>query len=1341
MSIQSLTGYTFGQYELRELLGAGGMGAVYRAYQASLKRYVAVKVLSAQLAEQPDYIARFLREAETSAALEHPHIVPVHDYGTQQTISYVVMRLLTGGSLAERVAQRRDSAQPLPSLGEIAELLRQLAGALDYAHSQGVIHRDIKLSNVMFDNYGNAYLVDFGIAKLLHETASLTASGAVIGTWGYMAPEQWRAETLTPATDQYALGVMVYALVTGRLPFEAPTPAGIMHKHLNEMPTPPYAYRPDVPPALTAVLERAMAKKAEDRFPTCTAFAQAFDSAIRGQTGEVTDYFTAPLKRRPAPVAGTRVSAPDYPPTATRPIYRHPAMWVMGAALVVAAIVIAFLLFGGGEKAKSPATPAPGVAVVATETETLTPTITAAPGETVTPSPTPTATPTMPAIQTIQTDTPTSEPTSTPTDTETSTFTPMPTETAPLTLTVTPTLPPTLSEDEKEATIQAQIEEMLTLTATQWTPTPTPSYTPTEDLAATAQARLEQTETQQASDWIMTQTQMVLDLTATAAAWTPTPTPTATATVTPTYTITPSPAPAPTLIAGAPEEAFFPAGSSNRAWTPVIQDFDGVEMVLVPAGCFMMGSESGNDDEKPVHEVCFDQPFWIDRTEVTNAQYGSSGYFAGDSYPRDRVTWFEAQGFCESRGARLPTEAEWEYAARGPERWLYPWGNEFIAENVVYYDNSGGQVSRVGSAPGGASWVGALDMSGNVWEWTSTIYDQQHFPYPYIPDDGRENSEDTTTARVKRGGSWAMVEKDVRTTIRHSFLPSTNDWTVGFRCARSADQAAQPATPAEPTLVAAAPETAYFPAGASNRAWRPYIQDFDGVEMVRAPAGCFMMGSDDGYLNEKPAHRVCFDDPYWIDQTEVTNGQFAAFNGQAESSSYFSGDDRPREEITWTEAQAFCESRGARLPTEAEWEYAARGPEAWEYPWGDDFDGNKIAWNRDTSEGSASVGSLPAGASWVGALDMSGNVWEWVADWADWQLWDVGYYASLEDGAINPTGPASGEYRVLRGGSWGYGATVLYRAAFRDFKMPVTREYDIGFRCARSDNETAPQPVAPAEPTPVAAAPEEAFFPAGSSNRAWTPVIQNFDGVEMVLVPAGCFMMGSTDEQVEAAFELCEAERGPGQCDRSWFYNEQPAHEVCLDAFWIDQTEVTNAQYRACVEAGACTPPGHRTHYDDPSYADHPVVYVTWFQANTYAAWIGGRLPTEAEWEYTAGGPEGWTYPWGNEATPCERANVSIRGSYCTGGTLPVGSYPNGASWVGALDMSGNVWEWVSSIYLPYPYDAADGRENNADTGGQRVFRGGAWGYNQGDSRSEVRYRTAPTNSDTGGGFRCARSY
>ena len=883
MGVHNLTGQTLGQYELHELLGAGGMGAVYRAYQRNLKRDVAFKVLSAQLAEQPDYIARFMREAETSAILEHPHIVPIYDYGVQQDVIYVTMRLLTGGSLAERVAQRRNSAQPLPSLGEVADLLKQVAGALDYAHSQGVIHRDIKLSNVMFDNHGNAYLVDFGIAKLLLETTGLTASGAVVGTWSYMAPEQWRSETLSPATDQYALGVMIYALVTGHLPFEAPTPAGVMHKHLNEMPTPPQTFRPEISASIATVLNRAMAKRSADRFPSVKAFAQAFEEVIRGQPGEPTRYFTAPLIRKP--IQRRPISTPGHvkqPATATQPIYRHPAMWVMGVLVVVLLVTVVFLAVrGNDEKAATPA----GVAAA----DTMTPAEISSPTARVEPSATLTEAATSTPRLIIEVIT---SPTLTPTITDTAPHTPT------WTATRAPTATPTLSLTEIEGTIQVEMAGMLTLTATYWTPTYTSA--PTIDVQATALARLAQTQTAEAWDrhadpnahtnqythsyanshgnidphtdrYSFAYVHLIADGLCDSNSHThpnlyfdagavphpdqyadgdaatndcaatidphtnpicgPTSTPAAigmvisgginlregpdtnypvvavlTATTSVTIigqegdwyhvrlrdgtegwlrqdlfavigTATPSPTPNSTRVAQAQSGV-----QRNAAWTPLVHEFNGVEMVLVPAGCFMMGGEGSLGDETPIHEVCFEQPFWIDRTEVTNGRYGSTGQFSGDNRPRERVTWFEARDFCENRGTRLPTEAEWEYAAHGPESWIYPWGDEFLSDNVVWADNSGNQTEDVGSRPRGVSWVGALDMSGNVWEWVADWYGDYSSAKqinPVGPTSG--------DSRVMRGGAWVSTSPGyLRASYRAQYRPDGSLNLIGFRCARAA---------------------------------------------------------------------------------------------------------------------------------------------------------------------------------------------------------------------------------------------------------------------------------------------------------------------------------------------------------------------------------------------------------------------------------------------------------------------------------------------------------------------------------------------------------------------------
>jgi formylglycine-generating enzyme required for sulfatase activity len=252
----------------------------------------------------------------------------------------------------------------------------------------------------------------------------------------------------------------------------------------------------------------------------------------------------------------------------------------------------------------------------------------------------------------------------------------------------------------------------------------------------------------------------------------------------------------------------------NWDWEPWTQTFGGVEMMLVPPGCYTMGSSPQHiqdtfrecsailgentcnlfEDEGPQREYCYTEPFWIDRYQVTNQQYGSHGTFTGANEPRTNITWWEAYQHCERRGGRLPTEAEWEYAARGPDNLIYPWGDEFDGTNLNFCDsncqfnwrdpnwNDGyAQVSPVGAYPDGESWVGALDMAGNTWEWTSTIYR----PYPYQSHDGRENLDDRDSRRTLRGGTWNYLRFETRTSARAANLADfpSSDW-YGFRCTR-----------------------------------------------------------------------------------------------------------------------------------------------------------------------------------------------------------------------------------------------------------------------------------------------------------------------------------------------------------------------------------------------------------------------------------------------------------------------------------------------------------------------------------------------------------------------------
>lgn len=327
MGLQNLAGRRLAGYELRHRLGSGGMGVVYLAYQAKLKREVAVKIMLSGLLEHPIYLERFTREAETIAALEHPHIVPLYDYGNEGEITYVVMRLLSGGTLSERLLARAQAEEPLPSLYEVAQLLRQIGSAVDYAHQRGVIHRDIKTSNIMFDTHGTPFLVDFGIAKLLETSTALTGLGTALGTPAYMAPEQWMGQPVTGAVDQYALAVVIYLLATGTLPFPADTPHAMMQKHLNEMPPSAHVVREALPPAVSPVLERALHKEPAARFATIRAFIDSFEAAVAGVgEGHDTTFFTFLLPERKPPPPHQRVDYQQLDPTAS--LERVPAQTI-----------------------------------------------------------------------------------------------------------------------------------------------------------------------------------------------------------------------------------------------------------------------------------------------------------------------------------------------------------------------------------------------------------------------------------------------------------------------------------------------------------------------------------------------------------------------------------------------------------------------------------------------------------------------------------------------------------------------------------------------------------------------------------------------------------------------------------------------------------------------------------------------------------------------------------------------------------------------------------------------------------------------------------------------------
>lgn len=346
----------FGRYEIKSEVGRGGMATVYYAYDPNFEREVAIKVLPSEFLHDPQFRVRFDREAKTVALIEHPAIVPVYDFGEEDGQPYIVMRFMAGGSLADKL--KKGALR----VSQVIQMLSVLAPALDAAHAKGIIHRDLKPGNILFDQYDNPYISDFGIARLINNANATMTGSAILGTPAYMSPEQIQGDRILDGrSDIYALGVILFQMLTGVMPFNADTPAKMMMAHLLEPVPAIHTANTSLPPAMDAVVDLAMAKDPTQRFQTASEMATMLQAVASGKViaplVQTRVAGTPSTKRSPYAVPGPVVHTPTPPPVVLPHPQAEPSLptkkrgvpmwvWIAGGLVIVGALVV--FVVGGG---------------------------------------------------------------------------------------------------------------------------------------------------------------------------------------------------------------------------------------------------------------------------------------------------------------------------------------------------------------------------------------------------------------------------------------------------------------------------------------------------------------------------------------------------------------------------------------------------------------------------------------------------------------------------------------------------------------------------------------------------------------------------------------------------------------------------------------------------------------------------------------------------------------------------------------------------------------------------------------------------------------------------------
>jgi len=956
------------RYEILRPLGKGGMGKVYLAKDIRFGKQVVVKVPIMEVGDN-EFKSRFMREIASLANLEHPHIVSTLDWGEIEGIPFLVLRYLGGGSLRDRITDSQGLKKQMPLEG-LNQWLPQIASALDFIHSKKWVHRDLKPDNILFDEVGNPYLADFGIAKAL-EGASMgvkTTLGTSVGTPEYMAPEMHLCKGIGAKADQFGLAVLVYESLAGILPFKGLMLTDLFLDVMRGKPKLIHELVSEIPLQKSNALMKGLAKDQDKRHDNCSLFASEITGIKLGigqlfqGNGEVSiSGQIEPLQMKP-PIKTGFPAIPDEAPS---------SMPELPSTKVIR----------GGVK------PLPSQIPLKVEEA---PSI-----------------PELASTRVIRKGVP-----------------PLPSQ-----------IP--LKVEEDEPFIQNREKNRVSLRIVLW-----------------------------AGGILMLVIALVLVTLVVKISWenrkVPPP---------------PPPEPEPIFLT-----APFSAEKAKNAQEKLAKNLDkplvakinlgqevNLDMVLIPAGNFMMGSpasETPRHNDETQHEVTLTKPFYIGKYEVTQDQWKAvmgnnpSKKTRGVKLPVTDVSWEDCQEFIKKLNSktdgnyRLPTEAEWEYSCRAGTTTAYSYGDRLMKSDA---NIDSGSIKAVGNYNPNA--FGLYAMHGNVWEWCEDWYDSLQEGKVSDP-----MGSATGKYRVLRGGSFIFLESKARSSIRFNSLPPiSSDYDLGFRLARAADlkTGVAPLVPKTEPLVVIPPtvkllEAPFTETNAKNvqKAVAESLQReveekadlSNGVslDMVLIPAGNFMMGSPEsekGRADHETQHAVTLTKPFYMGKYEVTQKQWESVMGEEHNLSNTKGEKLPVTNVSWEDCQNFIKklnekNKGKyRLPTEAEWEYACRAGTEKAYSFGNKITPQDANYESSKIAKPVEVGGYKPNA--FGLYDMHGNVWEWCQDYF------IGAYPA---GAVeDPKGPIVSEFCVLRGGSFFLAASNARSSHRNNFRPDGGTDGD-GFR-------------------------------------------------------------------------------------------------------------------------------------------------------------------------------------------------------------------------------------------------------------------------------------------------------